>query len=49
MAMILDVIRGLLNRKANGWSPPPYKKGNKFSNCSKFSLRNKQKQKGEKQ
>jgi len=27
MAMILDVIRRLLNRKANGWFPPPYKKG----------------------
>jgi len=38
-----------LNRKANGWLPPPYKKGSKFSNCNKFSLRNKQKQKGEKQ
>jgi len=49
MAMILDVIRGLLNRKANGWFPPPCKKGSKFSNCSKFSLRSKQKQKGEKQ
>ena len=27
MAMILDVIRRLLNRKANGWFPTPYKKG----------------------
>ena len=27
MAMILDVVRRLLNRKANRWFPPPYKKG----------------------
>jgi len=27
MAMILDVVRCLLNRKANGWFPTPYKKG----------------------
>ena len=27
MAMILDVVRCLLNRKANGWLPTPYKKG----------------------
>ena len=25
--MILDVVRGLLNRKANGWIPTPYKWG----------------------
>jgi len=49
MAVILDVIQSLLNRKANGWFPTPYKMGSKFSNCSKFSLRSKQKQKGEKQ
>ena len=27
MTMILDVVRCLLNRKANGWFPTPYKKG----------------------
>ena len=49
MAMILVVVRCLLNRKANGWFPPPYKKGINSQIAISFSLRSKQKQKGEKQ